>query len=182
MPQKLAGIRMEPPPSVPMPSGAKPAAIAAPVPPLEPPGVSSRFQGLKVGPNSRLSVAPFQPYSGVLVLPRTMAPAALRRSTEGASSVGTLSSFRREPQVVLIPLVMTTSLTATGTPCSGPRLSPRWTAASAVRACFRAESNAGVQKALSLGSICSIRSMRASTKVTGDSWLVRIAAAASIAD
>ena len=35
MPQKLAGIRMEPPPSVPMPSGAKPAAIAAPVPPLE---------------------------------------------------------------------------------------------------------------------------------------------------
>ena len=152
------------------------------MPPLDPPGVRSRFQGLKVGPNRVLSVAPFQPYSGVLVLPRTMAPAALRRSTDGASSVGTLSALRREPQVVLIPRVMTTSFTATGTPCRGPSSSPRCTVASAAWALCRAESNAGVQKALSLGSMRWMRSTRASIRATGDRRFCRIAFAASIAE
>ena len=36
--------------SLPVASGARPAASAAPEPPLEPPGVSARFQGLRVTP------------------------------------------------------------------------------------------------------------------------------------
>jgi hypothetical protein len=38
MPQKAAGIRVEPPVSDPKPAGVRRAAIAAPVPPLDPPG------------------------------------------------------------------------------------------------------------------------------------------------
>src|SRR5437762_8695721 len=68
MPAHEAGIRMEPPPSVPIASGPSPAATAALAPPLEPPGVRSRFHGLRVMPNSRLWVAPIQPKAGVLVL------------------------------------------------------------------------------------------------------------------
>jgi hypothetical protein len=41
--------------SLPSPSGDIPAAIAADSPPLEPPDVRSRFQGLFVRPVRRLS-------------------------------------------------------------------------------------------------------------------------------
>ena len=51
-----AGLRMEPPPSWPIASGAMPLATAATAPPLEPPGVSCGFHGLPVTPNSGLSV------------------------------------------------------------------------------------------------------------------------------
>jgi len=92
IPAKEAGMRMEPPPSVPMAIGPMPAATAALAPPLEPPGVRSRFQGLRVTPKMRLCVAPIQPIVGVLVLPSWIAPAAASRSTIGAVSVGTLSA------------------------------------------------------------------------------------------
>src|SRR5437868_13977031 len=54
-PQKAAGTRIEPTPSVPMASGPQPAAIAAAAPPLEPPLVRVRFQGLRVMPDTGLS-------------------------------------------------------------------------------------------------------------------------------
>ena len=92
MPANDAGMRMEPPPSVPMASGPMPAATAALAPPLEPPGVRSRFHGLRVTPKRRLCVAPIQPIVGVFVLPSWIAPAATSRSTIGAVSVGTLSA------------------------------------------------------------------------------------------
>src|SRR5882762_5232351 len=91
MPHQAAGLRIEPPPSVPSASGARPAATAAPAPPEEPPGVWPRLHGLRVAPKRRLSVTPTQPSVGVFVLPSMIAPAAFMRSTEGASSVGTLS-------------------------------------------------------------------------------------------
>ena len=89
MPQNDAGTRMDPPPSVPTARGPSPAATAAPAPPLDPPGVMSRFHGFLVAPKSGLSVVPLWPNSGVLVLPIRMAPAPLRRSTATASSSGT---------------------------------------------------------------------------------------------
>ena len=51
MPLRQAGMRMEPPVSVPRPKGAWAEATAAPVPPLEPPGTRavSMSQGLRVG-------------------------------------------------------------------------------------------------------------------------------------
>src|SRR5262249_30641215 len=91
IPANDAGMRIEPPPSVPTASGPRPAATAADAPPLEPPGVRSRFHGFRVIPKSRLWVARTQPMVGVFVFPSMIAPAALSRSTIGASSAGTLS-------------------------------------------------------------------------------------------
>src|SRR5215208_2992943 len=49
-PQWEAGIRIDPPPSVPCASGTMPAATHAAEPPLDPPGLYARFHGLLVGP------------------------------------------------------------------------------------------------------------------------------------
>ena len=85
-------MRTEPARSVPMASAPQPLASAAPAPPDEPPGVCSRFHGLRVVPQSGLSVVALGPHSGMLVMPSTMPPAALSRATTGASSAGTLFS------------------------------------------------------------------------------------------
>src|SRR5689334_14723712 len=50
IPLKCAGTRIDPPPSLPMPPAEQQAAIAAASPPLDPPGVLSRFQELFVLP------------------------------------------------------------------------------------------------------------------------------------
>ena len=47
-PEKLAGMRVEPPPSEDRLMGVTPAATAAAEPPEEPPGVWAGFQGLRV--------------------------------------------------------------------------------------------------------------------------------------
>src|SRR4029077_6974293 len=99
-PQNEAGIRNDPPPSVPSPIGPSPAATAAAAPPLDPPGVSSVFHGLRVMPKTRLSVTPFQPNSGVFVRPITIIPAARIRLTAGQSSAVTFVSNSFEPNVV----------------------------------------------------------------------------------
>ena len=49
-PDQAAGMRMEPPASVPICKGPKPAAAAAAAPEEEPPGVCAGFQGLRVMP------------------------------------------------------------------------------------------------------------------------------------
>src|SRR5258707_14943446 len=76
IPQKCAGTRIEPPPSLPTPPAEQPAAMAAASPPLEPPAECARFHGLLVFPVRRLSVSEAIKNSGVLVLPGRMAPAA----------------------------------------------------------------------------------------------------------
>ena len=79
-----------------------PAAMAAALPPEEPPGVWSRFHGLSVGPNTGLSVSGFHPSSGVLVFPTTTHPADTRRATSGESAVARGASAKaREPCVVM---------------------------------------------------------------------------------
>ena len=55
-PTKLAGIRVEPPPSLAVTSGTMQLASAAAEPPLEPPGVRSALHGLRVTPNTRFLV------------------------------------------------------------------------------------------------------------------------------
>jgi hypothetical protein len=49
-PQQLAGIRMDPPPSLACATATMPLATAAADPPLEPPGVRVVSHGLCVGP------------------------------------------------------------------------------------------------------------------------------------
>ena len=86
--QAAAGMRMEPPVSVPTASGTTPAATAAPDPPLEPPGTWLRFQGFRVGPWYGLSVVGPKANSCVAVLPMMTAPAARSRRTQVASDSG----------------------------------------------------------------------------------------------
>src|SRR5262249_32875495 len=90
-PQKDAGTRRDPPRSEPWARGPMPVATPTAAPPLEPPQVSAGFQGLRVAPNTALKVFPPAPNSGLLVLPITMAPAALSRWTTRSSSSGTWS-------------------------------------------------------------------------------------------
>ncbi len=49
-PFSAAGMRMEPPVSVPSEISLNPAATAEPEPPLEPPGMASVFHGLRQAP------------------------------------------------------------------------------------------------------------------------------------
>src|SRR5437763_3888427 len=134
-PEKAAGMRIEPPASVPTASGQIPAARATALPPLLPPGVRSRFHGLRVTPESGESVVGFQPNSGVVVLPKKIAPAARRRATAGESSLQFwLGSIVREPTRRGQPRVNRVSLTATGTPSSRPFGSPFCHRASDARA------------------------------------------------
>src|ERR1700686_4515683 len=97
MPQNDAGIRIEQPKSVPCASGTIPVATATADPPEDPAGLNAGFQGLRVTPNPSLNVLAPAANSGVLVLPSTMAPAALRRRTSSASSAGILSLNGGEP-------------------------------------------------------------------------------------
>ncbi len=62
--------------------------------------------------------------SSMLVLPISTAPALSRFRTASAVKAGTKLSSIREAQVVLIPSVHRLSLTAMGTPASGPLNSP----------------------------------------------------------
>ena len=154
-PQNAHGIRIEPPPSVPSASGTMPAASAAELPPLEPPGVLVGSQGLRVTPVSALSVTPFQPSSGVVVLPGSTAPERRSAATTGASSShGPAGSMAVEPRSVGQPRVTRRSLTATGTPSRGPAGSLRRQRASDARASFSADSGVdeaeGVEGAVSL--------------------------------
>ena len=55
-PQKLAGVRIDPPPSLAVQKGTRPALTAALDPPLEPPGVCDSRHGFPVVPNAGLDV------------------------------------------------------------------------------------------------------------------------------
>ena len=70
-----AGSRVEPAPSELLAQGTIPAATAAAEPPDEPPGPCARFQGLRVGPKARGSVAKLSANSGVFDLPSSTSPA-----------------------------------------------------------------------------------------------------------
>src|SRR5262249_3544421 len=127
-PVKLHGMRIEPPPSVPIASGVMPAATEAAAPALEPPGVLPGFHGVRVMPVSGQSPTALQPNSLVVVLPITIAPAFFMRSTAGASAAATLSAMVREPKQNGTLPTATRSFAENGTPCSGPSRSPRVTA------------------------------------------------------
>ena len=62
--------------SEPIESGAKSAATAAAEPPEEPPGMRSRSQGLRVGPNALFSVDEPIANSSMFALPTTIALAS----------------------------------------------------------------------------------------------------------
>src|SRR5690606_38442891 len=85
-PQKAAGMRMDPPPSLAVASGTMPAATAAAEPLEDPPGVRSRSHGLRVVPHAFVLAKFTMPNSGAAVLPTGTAPAARRRATSTSSA------------------------------------------------------------------------------------------------
>src|SRR5699024_11222477 len=80
-PQAAAGIRMDPPPSLAWAAGTILAATAAAAPPLEPPALRSKSQGVRAGGATAGSVYGGKPNSGVLVLPTMSVPAWRSRVT-----------------------------------------------------------------------------------------------------
>ena len=75
-PHHAAGLRSEPPRSLPSAIATMPVASAAAAPPDDPPTVRSGSAGLRVGPCTGLKVLLPAPNSGTLVLPTHTAPAA----------------------------------------------------------------------------------------------------------
>ena len=63
IPQQNAGLRTDPPMSLPKPNGLIPLAIAEASPPLDPPAVLVLSQGLRVRPLNGLSVSILNPSS-----------------------------------------------------------------------------------------------------------------------
>ena len=125
VPVNPAGMRTDPPPSVPTDHGPMPSPTAVALPPLDPPDVFSGSHGLPVTPCRSESVTPFHEYSGVVVLPRMTAPVSRRRATQGASSShGPAASMSALPRSVGHPRVHRASLIEVGTPSPGPSGSP----------------------------------------------------------
>src|ERR1700744_3300588 len=91
MPQYAAGIRIEPPVSVPRASSHTPAATSAAEPPEEPPEVRDGSRGLRVSPIS--GCANPAAYSRHGVVANTSAPAARSRCTTVASAVAGAGSL-----------------------------------------------------------------------------------------
>ncbi len=76
---------MEPPPSPAVANDTRPAATAAALPPLDPPGVRERSQGFRVTPHVTDSVNGCIPNSGSVVFPTGIAPASRRIRTMSES-------------------------------------------------------------------------------------------------
>ena len=122
------------------------------------PRVRERSHGLRVAPNSGLSVSGLWPNSGVVVLPTRIAPAS-RKPADGDRVSRPAPGRRRSasPSSSGTPWVNSRSLTENGTPWSGPRSRPPSRAASARRAASRASSAVTVMNAFTLGCRASIR-------------------------
>jgi hypothetical protein len=136
-PQQLAGMRIEPPPSLACATGTIPLATAAAEPPLEPPVVRVTSQGLRVGPCASGSVVGTRPNSGVFVRPRHTNPASRYFCARLSVCVDFQFAAFRKPAPQWYGSSFTAhkrSLNSVGTPRNGP-------SGSGPRASVRARSN-----------------------------------------
>src|SRR5258707_5005201 len=155
--------------SEPVASVVDPAASDAADPPLDPPGEKSVFHGFRVTPQSLDQVTGALENSGVVVLAWTIPPASMIRWTNAAVSLATTSRSGSDPTVLRCPPIGASSLTATGSPSSGPAGSPRPAyLASAALAAAIASSKRDSPNALIAGSTPSPRPITASIRSTGD--------------
>src|SRR5258708_23434955 len=90
MPQSAGGTRVDPPVSDPRPQVTMPAAIAAAVPPEEPPGIRVLSYGFFTGPanGDRLVLVMPNASSCMLALPIMMTPAFKSFCSDGALRPG----------------------------------------------------------------------------------------------
>ncbi len=94
-PQNDAGLRSEPPVSVPSAASTIPAATATAEPPLEPPGMRSRSHGLRQAPHAWFCVVAPKLSCSRLAFATTTAPAARSRRTAVASAAAGAGWGRR---------------------------------------------------------------------------------------
>src|SRR5688500_9411783 len=116
MPQAAAGMRIDPPVSVPTVPSDMPVATAIAEPPLEPPGERDGSCGFLAGPKPESSVVVPKANSCRLVLPTNTAPASRSCRVTGASTVAMWSLRTSEPAVVGVPLQSIRSLSYIGLP------------------------------------------------------------------
>ena len=140
MPHSPAGMRTEPPVSVPIAISHMPSAAVTAAPDEEPPGSRARSLGLPGVPKCGLAPIPPRANSVMLVLATMTAPAARSRRTTGASAAAGLASSARilEPARVGSPATSNKSLMLTIAPSSGPSDTPSAARASAASAAARA--------------------------------------------
>ncbi len=119
--------------------------------------------------------------SSMLVLPRMTTSASLSLLVTVASYGGSQPSRILEPTVVGTPWVVKMSLSASGTPASGPSFSPRAFFSSTARAWASAPSRSMWRKACTFSSTASMRARWASVTSTAVSSPEAIFAAISAA-
>src|SRR6478735_2749999 len=113
IPQQAAGIRTEPPVSVPRATSASPAATATAEPLDDPPGSRPGSSGFTGVPDHEFTPLADQHSSVRLVLPTIRAPARRAAATTGASAI------TGHPAVVGRPSISMQSLTASRGPSPG---------------------------------------------------------------
>src|SRR2546421_108254 len=118
-PQQAAGMRIEPPESVPRAASTSPVASAAAEPPDDPPAIRPGATGFGTVPKCGFSdVTPYA-NSCRFVLPTFAYPLDSARRTDSAVVDGTCSANTAEPYVVVSPAVSSRSLTASRMPAGG---------------------------------------------------------------
>src|SRR5436190_13588733 len=106
MPQRIHGLTILPPVSLPIEKPTRPAAVAAPGPALDPDAPSSSSHGFMVWPPNQIS---FRASAPMLNLATSTAPASCRRCTTAPSRDGTRLRYGSAPYVVDIPEVSSRS-------------------------------------------------------------------------
>src|SRR3954451_4455488 len=112
-PQRMLGLTMLPPVSLPMENPTSPAAVAEPGPALDPDEPSSGSQGFIVCPPNQMSLRASAPR---LNFATSTAPAAVSRATTAESISGTRLRNGSAPYVVGMWAVSRRSLTPYGIP------------------------------------------------------------------
>src|SRR5258708_1506173 len=102
-PQHAAGMRMDPPASVPWAIGTTPAATSAAAPPEEPPGDRDGSCGLRQGGQPSGSVVTLSPTSGHALLPSITRPLSSIRAAIASVLRDTYWPVALEPHVVRTP-------------------------------------------------------------------------------
>jgi len=160
-PHSLAGIRMDPPPSLACATATIPDATAAADPPEDPPVEWPVSQGLRAGRKLSGSVVTVVPISGTLVRPSGMKPAARNWAVRYDVTGQATSRSGPTPNAVASPYAMQPrSLNRIGTPRNGP-------AGNSPSASCLAAPNLVLMTASSSGLTASIRAMAASVSSLG---------------
>src|ERR1700677_561758 len=124
MPQKDAGIRIEPPWSPPIAMSASPVATTTPLPEDDPPDEYPILWGLWTGPVALVWLPPEKQKYSQCVLPIMVPPASRMRVTMVASVGGTYPSSVEAPFIIGTPARLTLSFSAIVLPASLPLDAP----------------------------------------------------------